>query len=49
MVTIRDGHHIVTEGDEMGLRFAVALPPAIHQWMDDCENCDATLEPQDAG
>ncbi len=42
-------HHIVTEGDEMSLRFAVALPPAIHEWMDDCENCDVTWEPQGAG
>lgn len=37
-------HHIVTEGDEMSLRFAIALPPAIHEWMDDCENCDVTWD-----
>ena len=38
-------HHIVTEGDEMSLRFAVAMPPAVHVWQDECENCDVTWEP----
>lgn len=38
-------HHIVTEGDEMSLRFAVAMPPAVHVWQDECENCDLTWEP----
>ena len=42
-------HHIVTEGDEMSLRFAIALPPAVHHWMDDCDNCDTTWEPRGAG
>ena len=42
-------HHIVTEGDEMSLRFAISLPPAVHVWMDSCENCDETWEPRDAG
>ncbi|GIT18467.1 MAG: hypothetical protein CM1200mP39_12730 [Dehalococcoidia bacterium] len=30
-------HHIVTEGDEMSLRFAVAMPPAVHVWQDDAK------------
>jgi len=37
-------HHIVTEGDEMSLRFAVAMPPAVHVWQEECENCDVTWE-----
>ena len=37
-------HHIVTEGTEMSLRFAVAMPPAVHIWQDECENCDVTWE-----
>jgi quercetin dioxygenase-like cupin family protein len=41
-------HHIVTEGDEMSLRFAVAMPPAVHEWQEDCENCDVTWEPRPA-
>jgi len=38
-------HHIVTEGDEMSLRFAVAMPPAVHVWQEECENCDVTWKP----
>ena len=39
-------HHIVTEGDEMSLRFAVAMPPAVHVWQEECENCGVTWEPR---
>ena len=42
-------HHIVTEGDEMSLRFAVAMPPAVHVWQNECENCDVTWEPSNPG
>ena len=28
-------HHIVTEGEEMSLRFAVAMPPAVHVWQEE--------------
>lgn len=38
-------HHIITEGDDVSLRFAISLPPAVHIWEDDCENCDMTWEP----
>ena len=41
-------HHIVTEGDEMSLRFAISLPPAEHIWMDDCDNCDVIWDPRPA-
>jgi quercetin dioxygenase-like cupin family protein len=41
-------HHIVTEGDEMSLRFAISLPPAEHIWMDDCDNCEVTWDPRPA-
>ena len=37
-------HHIVTEGEEMSLRFAVAMPPAVHVWQEECENCEVTWE-----
>jgi quercetin dioxygenase-like cupin family protein len=39
-------HHIMTEGDEMSLRFAVAMPPAEHVWQNDCENCNEIWEPR---
>ena len=41
-------HHIVTEGDEISLRFAISLPPAEHIWMDDCDNCEVTWDPRPA-
>ena len=37
-------HHIVTVGEEMSLRFAVAMPPAVHIWQEECENCEVTWE-----
>ena len=37
-------HHIVTEGEAMSLRFAVAMPPAVHVWQEECENCEVTWE-----
>ena len=37
-------HHIVTEGEEMSLRFAFAMPPAVHVWQEQCENCEVTWE-----
>jgi quercetin dioxygenase-like cupin family protein len=37
-------HHIITVGDEMSLRFAVAMPPAVHIWQEECENCEVTWD-----
>ncbi|MQG37062.1 MAG: hypothetical protein FI719_01785 [SAR202 cluster bacterium] len=38
-------HHIITEGNEMSLRFPVAMPPAVHVWQNECENRDEVWEP----